>query len=397
MATSGGSNAIGSVRAAKSTLEKVWSAFSGIRQTKFSQLDASQKSTFFLMYPHLKQREKMIDQVANVGAAAMSFFGVVYVGVEISGALGLMTAGLLFNWISLALLLTGFAIYVVTTLAREFMFTRACETLLDEGGLYLVFEQISEMRAETNRMTDKLSALRNHFKTMGVGAQDYRRVIIDAALLNIQYATDFLDSKSQANLENEILNFRDPDSTVSNESEEDTLDEDRPIADQQYYSSGFRRPKDAFNIERAHHLHLEVLEEFKKINENIVILELLEQSIRQDLSPNSQSIVGSFYDQSDLKLFAGACQKAASHAFTADPSQAHALRSSSRGNRLLPAKCPINLLDVKRQTEIDRHFSSAAEHGVVLTKSPALIFVQALCACFALFQDVSRTPTTNNR
>ena len=389
------SNAVGNIRTAKNITEKVWSAFSGMRRTKFSQLSESQKDTFFLMYPHLKQREAGIDRVANIGAAAMSFFGICYLGVEISGVFGLIATGLLFNMISLALLLTGFVIYIATTMAREFAFTWPCEALLNEGGLYLVFEQVEAMHAETIELRASLQDLRSFFEISKVGARGYNETIAESALLNIRYALEFLNEESQSNIEKELLHFRDPADLQTQL--------DAAISSGRLRQTGeFQRPVVPLDAEKAQQLHQEVVNEFSKIRSNIKILQTLKLSMRKDGSPEGNKPHMQRYDRSSLKVFAMACKEAAK----SKPSYKSAYQTVQemyehtsgetkvrlpRENRLLSPGCPIDLRTVEFMVEneklgLDDFLSSKLRrHDHAKSQSPINIitgFLSALGACF---------------
>lgn len=202
--------------AVKKGAETIVKYFLGHKGKTYEMLDDEQKKMMDNLYPDLAKRDKLAVRITRFGQFLFSFFGITYLGVEFSSIFGLLTFGALFGYISFAILLTGFLVYLSGSFYQEFFVDRPRNALINEGQLGLAFDTIRQVRNNSIKLRiqlglvdDKLHDLQLQQYLVPSDDVDDIRVILDSCCNYIRHAKDVVSEDAVKLVIDGILECRD--------------------------------------------------------------------------------------------------------------------------------------------------------------------------------------------
>jgi len=196
--------------------ETIIKYFLGHQSRTYEMLDDEQKKMMDNLYPHLAKRDKLAARITRFGQFLFSFFGITYLGVEFSSLFGLLAFGAVFGYVSFAILLAGFLVYLSGSFYQEFFVDRPRNALINEGQLGLAFDSIRQIRDSSTNLRLQLALVDDKLRDLQLQqtlspSDDVNdvRVILDACCNYIRHAKDVVSEDAVKFVISGILECRD--------------------------------------------------------------------------------------------------------------------------------------------------------------------------------------------
>ena len=165
--------AISKARSLQGLFEKIKQYYRRYFPSLYEKLSDDEKKIFDNLYPELTAKAKFADTFSDISATCGTYFGTVYIGVELSNMLGLIAVGSLFGVVAFGLMLFSLLTWVVSNVYHLIFVERERERILDKNkeGLQVVFESIYDLKKQSKELSGDLDDLQSYSYSLCTSAK----------------------------------------------------------------------------------------------------------------------------------------------------------------------------------------------------------------------------------